>query len=126
MPTKKSDRSPTINRFVGFIDIIGFKDLVARLEHQQVYTKLKKVYSAFKSESIDDPAYSVIGTKLYIFSDSIILFSNNDTINEMKELLRNMRVLMEDFWSIQFRLGVLLHTGKSLWTKRIRSFLASL
>lgn len=98
----------TGKRFVGFIDIMGFKDLVARSNHNEVYKKLKKVFSAFKQESIDDPMHGTDPNKLFIFSDSIIIFSKDDSVNQMKEFSRNMRVLMERLLkdAIPFRGGI--------------------
>jgi hypothetical protein len=95
-------------RFVGFIDIMGFKDLVARSDHNQVYQKLKKVFSSFKEESVDEPFHGKNPNKIFIFSDSIILFSKDESNNQMKELFRNMRVLMERLLvdTIPFRGGI--------------------
>lgn len=33
----------TTNRFVGFIDIMGFKDMVARSSHEDIYDMMKKI-----------------------------------------------------------------------------------
>ena len=44
---KKTDKTipweTSTNRYVGFVDIMGFKDMLTRLSHNEVYDLVKKV-----------------------------------------------------------------------------------
>ena len=74
----------TTNRFVAFLDIMGFKDFVSRNSHDKVYEMLKKLS---RSKKIIDKlvpgnvSSNYYGKGIYTtsFSDSIILFSTDDT-----------------------------------------------
>ena len=98
---------PTRNRFVGFIDLMGFKDYVARNSHQTIYKELKKVFTEFKKDSLEEHYYSD-GYKFYIFSDSIIFFTESEEIKDMQEFLRLMRILTERLLNetLPFRGGI--------------------
>lgn len=80
----KNDWNITDERFIVFLDIMGFKDFVARKSHKEIYDMLAKlsgskfyVYEAFKK--VEAPEYK--DKELYIasFSDSIILFSKDNS-----------------------------------------------
>src|ERR1039458_5034635 len=84
LPTKPKWQD-TCERFVGFIDIMGFKDMVSRWTHKQVFEKLK-VISEFRSNDTSEPIFSKNAVKLFIFSDSVIMFSIDGSEPEMQEL----------------------------------------
>lgn len=75
-----NDWNITDMRYVACIDIMGFKDMVARKKHQQVYEMLKRVAEAvksielllknFHSEDLDD-------FRVTLYSDSILVFSRD-------------------------------------------------
>lgn len=71
---------PTANRFVCFLDILGFKDFVLKNPHTIILEKLKKIKDYEKL--VFDTA-ELIGEKNDIkivnFSDSFIIFSKNDS-----------------------------------------------
>ena len=75
----------TDHRFVAFIDILGFKELVMRNTHKDIYTILNKisVTRKFIEKLSDEKDYQEIyfDAEIYSasFSDSIILFTKNDT-----------------------------------------------
>lgn len=87
------------NRFVGFLDILGFKDLVMRKSHDEIYTQLHAISKTKKwLENIvqkEDNIEKFGNAEIYIvnFSDSIILFSKNDDIDNFKYFLLAMRWL---------------------------------
>ena len=64
----------TTNRFVVFLDIMGFKNMVARQEHQEVLEKLQLLQ---KEISFYVGLHKHINIQLAQFSDSIVLFSQD-------------------------------------------------
>ena len=78
----QADRN-TVNRFVVFLDIMGFKDRVARTSHSKLLTQLTEFnseissYISFRHEA---------DIQLAQFSDSIILFSNDTTLKSLKSI----------------------------------------
>jgi hypothetical protein len=81
---QKTKWKPTDNRFVAFIDILGFKDLVMRSTHKAIYDMLNKISKEKKrleNLNTDIDLLKLIGNgEIYTvsFSDSIVLFSKND------------------------------------------------
>lgn len=70
----------TTKRFVAFIDIMGFKDLVMRSTHQQVYKMMQVITDEReRMASIDwsDMKENMVKTTTY--SDSIIIYSKDDS-----------------------------------------------
>jgi hypothetical protein len=73
----------TDNRFVVFLDILGFKDLVMRSSHAEIYkllnyiTDKKKIIEEVKDA--DELEKSDIEFFSVTFSDSIVIFSKNDS-----------------------------------------------
>lgn len=100
--TKKSNWKTTDKRFVGFIDLLGFKDKVMRKNHSEIYDELSKIAKAKKaieqvSEKIDDTNY-FNDSDIYIvsFSDSIVMFSKNDSYKNFEYFLVMLRYLFSD------------------------------
>ncbi|MEP7230323.1 MAG: hypothetical protein ABI691_08735 [Ginsengibacter sp.] len=83
--TKIIDWKTTDERFVVFLDIMGFKDFVARNSHDFVYNMMKSLSKSKKvieATFLDDELGAEYKTKdIYTtsFSDSIILFSSDDS-----------------------------------------------
>jgi hypothetical protein len=80
---KKTNWQPTDNRFISFIDIMGFKDLVLRSPHEEVYSLLTEIsnirnYIEKTTNGLEE-RYEDAEVDSASFSDSIILFSKNDT-----------------------------------------------
>ncbi|MCQ2363951.1 MAG: hypothetical protein MJ051_00150 [Akkermansia sp.] len=70
-------RAPiTCSRFVAFLDILGFKDRVARSTHAQVLNTLQGLQKKI-SESME--SHKEEGLQISLFSDSIVIFSKNDS-----------------------------------------------
>lgn len=61
----------TVERFVLFLDIMGFKDFVARNEHRKILEKLMAL-TDFISEKVGNRA----GIHFSMFSDSIMVYSD--------------------------------------------------
>ncbi len=81
------------NRYVVFLDIMGFKDRVARTKHPDLLELLSK---------FNDEITRIIGqfkdSKLQLaqFSDSIVLFSNDTTQNSLMNIARAARGIMQN------------------------------
>lgn len=78
----------TNNRFVIFIDIMGFKDFVARHNHEEVYEKMLKLSSVREiiEKALNEAMAKEYSNKVYStsFSDSIIIFSKSDDLESFK------------------------------------------
>ncbi len=77
---------PTDNRFVAFIDILGFKDLVMRNTHSHIYELLSEI-SKLRNKIdnwINKGEDRYLNAELYTvsFSDSIVIFSKSDSIED--------------------------------------------
>ena len=76
----------TKNRFVAFFDILGFKEMVLRSSHKEIFEKLVGI-SNLKNEinpNTTDSQFSnddINPIEIVTFSDSIIIFSKNDSID---------------------------------------------
>ena len=92
MAKKSSSWNTTCKRFVAFFDILGFKDMVLRHSHEEVYEMLKSFSSAiavldYDMQFISPGAVVRIITKPVVFSDSIILISNDDSMDSALNIL---------------------------------------
>jgi hypothetical protein len=72
-------------RFVAFLDILGFRDLVMRNTHEDVNNKMLKIsyyleqFNYTESDKAISKKYNDAGIYSGSFSDSIFIFSKNDT-----------------------------------------------
>lgn len=87
--------SPKSLRFVALMDILGFKDLVYKENHDFIFKKLSLIKSTideladFKNQS---PQIKAIGveedqSRSFAFSDSIICFSRGDTFADAFKII---------------------------------------
>ncbi|MBL0109720.1 MAG: hypothetical protein IPP42_02180 [Saprospiraceae bacterium] len=76
MKTQQHDKWPiTTRRYVGYIDIMGFKDMVARSTHEEIYEMMKRMDNKIKrSASIDWGQYNSKLITTTTYSDSIIIY----------------------------------------------------
>lgn len=78
--SEKKDWTITTQRFVGFIDIMGFKDLVLRSTHGMIYKMMKVITNEReRMENIDWSDINENMVKTTTFSDSIIIYSKDDS-----------------------------------------------
>lgn len=81
------------NRYVVFLDIMGFKNRVARNKHADLLKHLSK---------LNDEITRIIGQfgnsniQLAQFSDSIVLFSNDTTEDSLKNIAKAARGIMQN------------------------------
>ena len=73
----------TSNRFVAFLDIMGFKDRVARNDHDEILKELE-VFQSNISQYVS--YHRDANVQLALFSDSILIYSQNDTIDSLHAL----------------------------------------
>lgn len=96
----ESDWAPTANRFVAFFDIMGFKDLVARNEHEKILSILKVLSNSRATLEEKNMTELQNGlkygeTKSFTFSDSIFFFSKTDSHNDAFKILADCIYLMK-------------------------------
>lgn len=77
-------------RFVAFLDIMGFKDMVARRSENKIEDKLEKL-STFIAETKED----LKDSSCYIFSDSIILFTGCDEQGALTGIISTVGKVVE-------------------------------
>jgi len=85
-----SNWSTSDMRFVAYLDILGFKDMVMRNPHSVIYDLLSKISK--QRESLDNvqskdffsEKFQDAGIYSVSFSDSIMLFSKKDTPEDLK------------------------------------------
>lgn len=89
----------TDKRFVAFLDILGFKDLVMRKSHDEIYEILNKI-SKTKKVLEKAPSHEKVIAKfgdaeisIVNFSDSIVIFSKNDDPGNFEYFLYAVRWL---------------------------------
>ena len=78
----------TTNRYVACIDIMGFKDLVLKSPHNEVYDLMKKINISRKSiEGVkwSDKKENLVKSTTY--SDSIIIYSKDDSYDAFDVLV---------------------------------------
>jgi hypothetical protein len=89
MSKSKTNKLPwkmTNKRFVAFIDILGFKDLVMRSSHKDIYEQLFQISKTKQLiENLSDDKYFMADkgdsdTYILRFSDSIAIFSKTDDL----------------------------------------------
>lgn len=98
----------TANRFVAFLDIMGFKDRVARTAHDDLRGQLLDFNSRImKHTKLNDKKI-----QLAQFSDSIVLFSNDDSLESLEIMAQVSRSIMRDAISCQIPLKGAIAQGK--------------
>ena len=73
----------TVTRFVSFLDIMGFKDLVARNEHRVILSKLTKL-----TDHISETVGQEEGFHFSMFSDSILIYSDDSNFDSFVTLVK--------------------------------------
>ncbi len=95
-----SDWSITTNRYVGFIDIMGFKDMVARSTHEEIYVMMQEIESTKKAnENIKWSGNEEPKVMSTFYSDSIILYSKDDSEDSARVIINTISALTNDLIS---------------------------
>lgn len=87
----------TAKRFVAFLDIMGFKDRVARTDHNE----LREQLIGFNAGIIQHTRQYDNRIQWALFSDSIVLFSNDDSLDSLKNIAEVTCSIMRDAISRQ-------------------------
>ena len=77
-------------RFVAYFDILGFKNFVLRSKHEHVFEKLNLLLQEIKQQAIKQRYFVYIVS----FSDSIVLFSRDDSQDSLKAMITLSKSLM--------------------------------
>lgn len=114
MSDKNNDWENTCERYVCFLDIMGFKDLVARNVHEEVLKKITTFFDSIKTlrdamiTGLNSEKYNkdIIGIdfRIITFSDSILIVTKNCSKNFLKILLIYIQVVINQ--SIKFKLPI--------------------
>lgn len=107
--TKKIDKTKsweiTADRYVGFIDIMGFKDMLTRRPHDEVYEIMQNVSKSvnsilsvfsvdYESEVDNDTNITMI-----LFSDSIMVFTRDNEQHSLENLVAATSTLSDAFFA---------------------------
>jgi len=106
---------PTSTRFVAFLDIMGFKDMVFRNKHEEVLKTIETFKTATidtindiarirlsqdkKEEKLRYTLKKLFGEsiiKTVFFSDSILLISNDDSADSAEQLIINISIMLKE------------------------------
>ncbi|MFC2185691.1 hypothetical protein ACFCT7_00145 [Fulvivirgaceae bacterium LMO-SS25] len=104
MTKNTDDWSIDCNRYVGFIDVMGFKDMVARKNHEEVGQMLhqmsfmkdilqKVVVSPFKK--VDENFKREERVKSITFSDSVLFVTKDDSLSDLLVLSSVLEIFQE-------------------------------
>jgi hypothetical protein len=117
-PVTENKWKPTDQRYVCFIDIMGFKNMVATTKHADIYNKMKKVadFQEFNSNIAWTGNPDLVKTTT--FSDSIIIYSHDDSSDSLESIVWTVSGLMHDLLSegIPFK-GAMSHGTMTCDTK---------
>jgi len=89
------------DRFVGFIDIMGFKDMVARINPEIIYIMMRRIReSTFQNvviHGIDSPENGY-ESNIYIttYSDSILVYSSDNSTESLNSFINAISGLIND------------------------------
>ncbi len=96
--------NPTCYRFVAFLDIMGFRDLVYRKPHQKVLDvmeEFKKPINKIESEAVNATqgkygwnTFNKTIVKPTVFSDSVLLSSSDGSIGSFKHIIWDTKMII--------------------------------
>ncbi len=105
MSSEKKKWIITTKRFVAFLDIMGFKDMVARNSHKNIYNSLHAITSDVKQGKWHMDSY------ISIFSDSIVIFSRDQTQKSFHDLIWSVLIIFTRFLLLDIPLKGCLSFG---------------
>jgi hypothetical protein len=88
----------TTDRYVGFIDIMGFKDMVMRSSHDDIYRMMKIIN---KAKTLNENLHSTEDHELIrstTYSDSIILYTKDNTDESLGALIEVISGVTNDLF----------------------------
>lgn len=90
------------DRYIAFIDLMGFKNMVLRENHSQIKSKLKDLlefrntaleFMGVRYEENKDPKDYEERIKSAAFSDSLIFVTKDDSLKDLKSLFRTLSLM---------------------------------
>jgi hypothetical protein len=107
MNAKQVKWEPTCNRFVAYMDIMGFRDMIFRNTHHKVLEvmeqfrlPIKKIKEEAKKRIAGEPhgwdTFKDTAVMPVIFSDSVLLFSNDDSIGAISNLIWQVKSIINN------------------------------
>lgn len=93
----------TTERFVGYIDIMGFKDIVARNSNEKIYEMMKKVSDALRSSEFDygwdyEGGGFDYNLRMTTYSDSIMIYTRDNSVGCLDKFLGAIGSLTQDLF----------------------------
>ena len=93
--SESSNWKVTTKRYVAFLDILGFKDYVLRHSLGNVYSRLRTLNGFLPTDEEQDYETDIEKRiKFTIFSDSIFIFSKDDTFVNLRHFLSYVKRVM--------------------------------
>lgn len=89
----------TAQRYVAFIDIMGFKDMVAKMPHIEIYRMMQAINDAktFNEDAaLDAKSRNLVKSTTY--SDSMMLYSKDDSLEAFDSLITAVSGLTSDLF----------------------------
>lgn len=98
--SKRSTWGISENRYVAYIDIMGFKDMVARNSHTYIYEMMKRI-NDFKNinEKIFNNKENIDLVKTTTYSDSIIVYSKDESFKSFETFTTVISGLTDDMFN---------------------------
>lgn len=85
-------------RYVAFIDIMGFKDMVLRNTHDYIYEMMKKIQASTKfSASVEWGGQKDL-IKTTTYSDSIMIYSKDNSAESLDSFISTISSLTHDLF----------------------------
>lgn len=95
----ENDWPVTTHRYVAYIDIMGFKDMITRLSHNEVYEMMKKIDDIKNHmESVDWVESNSKLVKTTTYSDSIIVYSKDSSYESFDFLVSTISGLTNNLF----------------------------
>lgn len=89
----------TCERYVGFIDIMGFKDMVMKLSHESIYEMMKKIDDAKTlNENISWTKITGKLVRTTNYSDSIMIYSKDNSYDSLFSFICTISAMLGDLF----------------------------
>ena len=99
-PISKTEWKITSERYVGYIDIMGFKDMVARTKHNEIYDIMKKIDDRKKlNENVEWNNIKEVLVRTTTYSDSIMIYSKDESADSLHSLICTIASLSDDLFT---------------------------
>ncbi len=92
MITQKEEWEVTAKRFVAYIDIMGFKDMVAKESPYEIHKMLKEVIELTKNAQ-KAQLFETVQVRFNSYSDSIMIYSKDDSFESLFSIIFNISTI---------------------------------